>query len=131
MGTAGGIKTTTAAILFIAAFSVAKGKEEAVIFRRSIARETVRKALAIVVFSVMAAVLAVLLLLTLEQGSFMDVVYETFSAIGTVGLSRNFTASLDVAGRLVISLCMYLGRIGPISMMIAFHFKKGKSGMGV
>ena len=131
VGTAGGIKTTTAAILFIAAFSVAKGKEEAVIFRRSIARETVRKALAIVVFSVMAAVLAVLLLLTLEQGSFMDVVYETFSAIGTVGLSRNFTASLDVAGRLVISLCMYLGRIGPISMMIAFHFKKGKSGMGV
>lgn len=131
VGTAGGIKTTTAAILFIAAFSVAKGKEEAVIFRRSIARETVRKALAIVVFSVMAAVLAVLLLLTLEQGSFMDVVYETFSAIGTVGLSRNFTPSLDVAGRLVISLCMYLGRIGPISMMIAFHFKKGKSGMGV
>lgn len=131
VGTAGGIKTTTAAVLFIAAFSVAGGKEEAVIFRRSIARETVQKALAIVVFSVLAAVLAILLLLTLEQGSFMDVVYETVSAVGTVGLSRNFTASLDVAGRLVISLCMYLGRIGPISMMIAFHFKKGKNGMGV
>lgn len=130
VGTAGGIKTTTMAVLFIAAFSVANGKEEAGIFKRTIARETIRKSLAIVIFSLMAALLAVLTLLSLEQGSFMDVAYETVSAVGTVGLSRDFTSSLDMAGKLIITLCMYLGRIGPISMMIAFHLKKGKAGIG-
>lgn len=131
VGTAGGIKTTTMAVLFIAAFSVAKGREEASVFKRTIARETIQKSLAIVVFSLAATLLAVLMLLMLEQGSFMDVAYETVSAVGTVGLSRDFTSSLDTAGKLVIALCMYLGRIGPISMMIAFHFKRGKSGMSM
>lgn len=129
VGTAGGVKTTTMAVLLIAALSVAGGKEEATVFKRTISRENVRKALAVTMFSLMVVVLAILTLLTLEQGGFMDVTYETVSAIGTVGLSRSFTTSLDTAGRLIISLCMYLGRIGPISMMIAFTFKKGRGGM--
>ncbi len=129
VGTAGGVKTTTMAVLVIAALSVAGGREEATVFKRTIGRETVRKALAVTMFSLMVVVLAVLTLLTLEQGSFMDVTYETISAIGTVGLSRSFTTSLDTAGRLIISLCMYLGRVGPISMMIAFTYKKGRGGM--
>ena len=131
VGTAGGVKTTTMAVLFIAALSVAGGKTEATIFKRTISRETVRKALAVTLFSLMALVVAVLTLLTLEQGSFMDVTYETVSAIGTVGLSRNFTSSLDTVGRLIISLCMYLGRVGPISMMIAFTYRKGRGQTGV
>ena len=131
VGTAGGVKTTTMAVLLIAALSVARGKEEATVLKRTISRETVRKALAVVMFSFMVVMLAVLTLLTLEQGSFMDVTYETVSAIGTVGLSRSFTTTLDTAGRLIISLCMYLGRVGPISMMIAFTYRKGRGGMGV
>ena len=127
VGTAGGIKTTTVAVLLISALSVAKGKEEVTVFRRTIARETVQKALAVTTFSLIVVILAVMTLLTLEQGSFMEITYETISAIGTVGLSRNFTTSLDAAGRVVISLCMYLGRVGPISMMIAFTYKRGKN----
>lgn len=127
MGTAGGIKTTTVAVLLISALSVAKGKEEATVFRRTIARETVQKALAVTTFSLIVVILAVMTQLTLEQGSFMEITYETISAIGTVGLSKNYTTSMGVAGKLIISLCMYLGRVGPISMMIAFTYKRGKN----
>lgn len=131
VGTAGGIKTTTMALLVITALSVARGKEESTVFKRTIPRDTLRKALAVMVFSVMVTMLAIVVLLTLEQGALMDVLYETVSAIGTVGLSRSFTASLDIAGRLIITCCMYLGRIGPISMMIAFSFRKGRNTMAV
>lgn len=127
VGTAGGIKTTTVAVLLISALSVAKGKEEVSVFRRTIAREAVQKALAVATFSLIVVILAVMTLLTLEQGNFMEITYETISAIGTVGLSRNFTTSLDAVGRVIISLCMYLGRVGPISMMIAFTYKRGKN----
>lgn len=129
VGTAGGIKTTTMAVLILTALSVARGKEDTTVFKRTIARDIIRKSLAVVIFSTLVVATVVMLLLTLEQGKFMDVVFETFSAIGTVGLSRDFTTSLDAAGRLIIAACMYLGRIGPISMMISFNFKKIKKGM--
>lgn len=131
VGTAGGIKTTTMAVLILTAISIAKGKEDTSVFKRVIPRDMIRKSLAVVMFSGFVVTTAVLLLLTLEQGAFMDVVFETFSAIGTVGLSRDFTTSLDAAGRLIIASCMYLGRIGPISMMISFNFKKAKKGVAV
>jgi trk system potassium uptake protein TrkH len=58
------------------------------------------------------------------NASAIDAVYETVSATATVGLTRNFTASLNSVGKLIIIATMYLGRIGPISLAIAFNFKK-------
>lgn len=127
VGTAGGIKTTTMAVLFLSALSVAKGKDECTVFKRTIPRDIVRKTVAVVVFSFMVTIGAILLLAAFEQGVFMDIVYETVSAMGTVGLSRSFTTSMDVAGRIIIILCMFFGRVGSISMVIAFNFKKGKN----
>lgn len=127
-GTAGGIKTTTMALLLIATLSVVKGKEEIVAFRRSIPVQVVRKSLAVTIISITITLTAIMLLLVFEQGSFIDIAYETVSAIGTVGLSRNFTLSLDAIGKIIIIVCMYLGRIGPISMAIAFGQKKGRKG---
>lgn len=126
VGTAGGIKTTTVALLFIAAFSLIRGREEACVFGRSVSNKNIRKALAVTLISILASLTAFMAMLCVQPGDFMDIGYEVFSAVGTVGLSRNLTASLNLAGRLIIVLCMYLGRIGPISMAIAFGYKKGK-----
>lgn len=125
VGTAGGVKTTTAALICIAAFNTAKGREEAVLMKRTIPNKVVRKALAVVTFSLLACFAASVLLCAMEGIDFIDAAYEAVSALGTVGLSRNLTPSLHTAGRILIILCMYLGRIGPISIIMAFHTKQG------
>lgn len=127
VGTAGGVKTTTMAIIVMGAISIARGKRQTTIFKRTIPQDVVRRAQAIITISFIAVFVAILVLLALEQGSFLDVAYETVGAIGSTGLSRGITLSMNTAGRMVIMLCMFLGRIGPITMMIAFRFKgKGK-----
>lgn len=126
VGTAGGIKTTTVALLFIATLSLIRGREEACVFGRSISGKNIRKALAVTLISILASVAAFMAMLCVQPGDFLDIGYEVFSAVGTVGLSRNLTGSLNLAGRIIIIICMYLGRIGPISMAIAFGYKKGK-----
>ena len=127
VGTAGGIKTTTAAVLFFASWSTMKGKDYATAFKRKLNPATVRKALSITMISLSAALLALVLLLTFCEGDFMDLSFEVFSAIGTVGLTRNITSGLNTIGRIIIMICMYLGRTGPISLVIALNNIKGKS----
>lgn len=124
IGTAGGIKTSTAAILCIATLSVIKGREDAVAYKRKIPLYTVRKALAVTLISFLAAMLIIILLLSTQQGDFLDIVYETISAMATVGLSRDYTGSLNVIGKLLITGAMFLGRIGPISIAVALNFSK-------
>lgn len=125
VGTAGGIKTATFALILLAAFSVAKGEEEASCYKRTIPNKVVRKAMAVGMFSFLACFVAVVALSLITGGDIVDVAYEAFSALGTVGLSRDFTSTLGVAGKILIIICMFLGRIGPISIVIAFHAKQG------
>ena len=127
VSTAGGIKTTTAAVLFVATWSTIKGMDSSVAFRRRIHPATVRKALSVTIISLCAALLALTLILTFCEGEFMDLTFEVFSAIGTVGLTRNVTAGLNTVGRIIIIICMYLGRTGPISLVIALNNIKHKS----
>ena len=125
-GTAGGVKTVTVAMLFFAVTASIKGREETRVFHRTISDNNVKKGLAIILLSLTIWFVMTILLLVLEDGSFMSICYETMSAIGTVGLSKDFTGTLHGAGKLVIILMMYLGRIGPITMAAAF-MTKGKS----
>ena len=120
VGTAGGIKTTTAAVLIIAVFSTIKGSDNTTIFKRNINPVVIRKSLAVTVISLCALLTGTIILLSTSDGSFVDVTYEAFSAIGTVGLSRAYTANLNIVGRIVIIILMYLGRTGPISLAMAF-----------
>lgn len=123
VGTAGGIKTVTVAVLFSSAFATIRNKESATLFDRRISEGSVRKAVAVVVaFITMCAVSTVLLMAT-SGGSAIDVIYETVSATATVGLSRNLTASLDAFGKMVIIITMYFGRVGPISLAVALGSK--------
>lgn len=121
VGTAGGIKTTTAAVLFAAMWSTIKGRSYTAVFGRKINAATVRKSLSVVLISISATILALIIILTFCEGDFMDLSFEVFSALGTVGLTRDVTSGLNVIGRLLIIVCMYLGRTGPISLVIALN----------
>ena len=119
-GTAGGVKTVTAAILVVSAVSYMRQEEETVVYGRKIPHRIVFKAIAIVmVFFGMAFLFTELLLLT-NDVPFLSAIYEIFSAMGTVGLSRALTASLNAAGQVIVIMAMYAGRIAPISMLLFF-----------
>ncbi len=124
VGTAGGIKTVTFVVLFAAAWVVVKQKNEVNMFGRSITRQAVSKAVGVCCMSFGIMFLSTLLLSAVTNAGMLDLLFETVSATATVGLSRNLTPSLNTWGKLIITATMYLGRVGPISLMIAFNLRK-------
>ncbi|MBO5051964.1 MAG: potassium transporter KtrB [Clostridia bacterium] len=123
VGTAGGMKTVTIAVLVCSAAATIRNKNSATLFGRRISEGTVKKAVAVVVafFTICAA--STVLLMATSNASALDVVYETVSATATVGLSRNLTATLNTFGKLIIIVTMYFGRVGPISLAVALGSK--------
>ena len=87
------------------------------------ARKTQNEA-AVTCMSFIIAFVSTVLLSAVTEASALDVMYETVSATATVGLTRNLTASLGAAGKMIIIVTMYLGRVGPISLAVAFNRKK-------
>lgn len=126
-GTAGGVKTVTIAILILAAVSMIKGKQDVEIFHRKIVDGYIKKALAVVLVSFTTLMLSTIALSIVENVDFIDILYETTSALATVGLSRNLTSGLSTAGKYIIIATMYLGRIGPISLALALSVGKDKT----
>ena len=120
-GTAGGVKTVTLVLLLASMFANIKGRKDVCIMHRKVADDTIRRCVAIVTFSFSVLVLLTTALLAVQQSDFLDTLYEMTSAIATVGLSRGLTGSLYPAGKLIVSLAMYLGRIGPITLALAFN----------
>ncbi len=125
VGTAGGVKTVTVVVLLAATASTVRNKNETTMFGRTVSRQAIGKAIAVVgVFMSIVVVSTLLLAAATPDVPAIDLVYETVSATATVGLSRNLTPFLNVWGKLVITATMYLGRVGPISLLIAFQTKK-------
>ena len=123
VGTAGGIKTVTIAILVCSAFSTIRNKKCATLFGRLISEESIKKAIAVVVMFLAICATSGLLLMATSTVSVIDAVYETVSATATVGLSRNLTSTLNTFGKLIIIITMYFGRVGPISLAVALGSK--------
>lgn len=123
VGTAGGIKTVTVAVLICSAFATIRNKNSATLFGRRISDGSIKKAMAVVITFFTICVGATILLMATSDAGALDVVFETVSATATVGLSRNFTASLNTIGKLIIIMTMYFGRVGPISLAVAFGSK--------
>ena len=119
-GTAGGVKTVTAAILFLNVRAYIRQENETVVFGRRITYSMISKVIAIVIVSFTMTILFSLLLLLVDDISPLSALYEIFSATGTVGLSRGATASLNTGGRVIVMIAMYAGRIAPISMALFF-----------
>lgn len=123
VGTAGGVKTVTIAILLMSAFATIRNNDEVVLCKRTISKQAIGKAVAVVSMSFIIAFVSTVLLSAVSGAPALDVAYETFSATATVGLTRNLTPTLSLAGKLIVIVTMYLGRIGPISLVIAFNTK--------
>lgn len=128
-GTAGGIKTTTVAILVLMIVAEMRSQKSIVVFGRTIEREIFRKAFIVAFMLLMTLLTGIIALLAVEPFSFMDLAFEATSAIATVGLSTGITASLSNAGKLIIIALMYLGRIGPLTLMLSVgrHPKMSKA----
>ncbi len=124
VGTAGGIKTVTIAVLLITASSMIKNKNEITVFNRSIHQKAVKKAIAVCSLSFGIMFVSTILLSCVTNAPLIDILYETISATATVGLTRNLTATLNVWGKLIIIATMYLGRVGPISLALVLNVKK-------
>ncbi|MBR6795240.1 MAG: potassium transporter KtrB [Clostridia bacterium] len=123
VGTAGGMKTVTIAVLICSAFATIRNKNSATLFGRRISEGVVKKAVAVAVAFLTICSVSTILLMATSHTSALDVVYETVSATATVGLSRNLTATLNTFGKLIIIVTMYFGRVGPISLAVAFGSK--------
>ena len=121
--TAGGIKTTTFAVLLLAVISVVKNEKEPVVFKRRISDDTIKKALSIFVISLSIVIFVSFVIAAIEDFAFIDILYETASALGTVGATLGITDKLSAVSKILITLCMYLGRIGPITMALSFGLK--------
>jgi len=124
VGTAGGIKTVTFAVIIVAAIASIRNKEDTEVFGRRLTKQAVSKAVAVTCMSFIIMFVSTVLLSAVTDANALDIVYETVSATATVGLTRNLTTSLDSIGKLIIIITMYLGRVGPISLAVAFKSNK-------
>jgi trk system potassium uptake protein TrkH len=117
--TAGGIKTISLAVLLLGVWTLLKGRENVEVMGRTIPERIVRRAavLAVLMFAMMS--LAALLLCYIERVTLLEALFETVSASGTVGLSTGLTPRLTLAGRIVIMVAMFAGRLGPLTVLIA------------
>ena len=124
VGTAGGIKTVTFAVLVVSALATIQNKEEVSLFHRNISRQTVNKAIAVTTMSFAILFVSTIALCAVTATDTLDIVYETVSATATVGLTRDLTPKLNAAGKAIIIATMYLGRVGPISLALALNAKR-------
>ena len=116
--TAGGIKIGTFFVILAAVYNMFRGREDAEAFERTINRQTVRKAISITTISILTIVLFCMALLYTENAPFKVVIFEAFSAFGTVGLSAGLTPDLTDIGKILISVLIFMGRIGPLTLAL-------------
>jgi trk system potassium uptake protein TrkH len=116
--TAGGVKVGTLGLLSATVLSSLRGKEHAGAFGREFNFQNIQRGLVLVILYLGFAALLVLVLSITEGKDFVSLLFETFSALGTVGLSTGITPELSTAGRLIIVLGMFVGRLGPLALIV-------------
>lgn len=116
LSTASGIKVVTFMVLILSTYAYLRRDEQIYVFKREISKDTISKALALTLISVLVTWLAIFTLLLTENAPMIDVIFEAVSALGTVGLSRGLTGQLFVSGELIIIFMMYMGRLGPLTL---------------
>ncbi|MBQ8287297.1 MAG: Trk family potassium uptake protein [Clostridia bacterium] len=122
--TAGGLKIGTVGILFLAVGQIARGKDRIVLMRRTISKDTVLRAMTVTVIGICCAFGASLLLSAVCGAGIMQSLYETVSAYATVGLSLNLSPTLNVFGRLLVVLLMYMGRVGILTVIYSLALRR-------
>ncbi|MFH1944504.1 MAG: potassium transporter TrkG, partial [Acidobacteriota bacterium] len=123
--TGGGIKTSTIGVLLAFIGSKLNARESVHAFRRTLPTSLVMKAFTVLMLSVVVIFISAFLLLSVEpELSMRSVFFEVFSAFGTVGLSMGLTPQLGTAGKIILIVTMYVGRIGPLALLYAFSRRR-------
>ena len=122
--TAGGVKTTSLAVIVLFAYASFRGREKPTVFGRSISVDTFRKSCGVLFFNINLALIAAILLCAWQPLDPVDAVFETVSAIGTVGMTAGITQSLCPFSAYIIALLMFLGRVGSVSFAVALLAKR-------
>jgi len=117
--TAGGVKINSIALFLAYVNSLLKEKREVTLFNYAVSKDLVLRALLILMFGLVSVLGAMLILSMTESAPFIQICFETVSAFGTVGLSAGITAALSIIGKYVIILLMFIGRIGPLTLLAA------------
>jgi len=118
--TGGGVKTTTFAVVLLMIFNFVRKKERVELFNRQVSDESIRKAFSAIILSVFVIGLASVILAAIEPTkNTLDLLFEVVSAMGTVGLSRNLTPLLGDGGKVLITIVMFIGRVGALTLIIA------------
>lgn len=117
--TAGGVKVNTFGMLMATIWSSIRGREHAGAFGREFVVQQVHRALAVVMLSLGLISIVVLVLTITEEFRFLNLFFETVSAFGTVGLSTGITPELTTAGKAIIMVTMFVGRLGPLALALA------------
>ena len=123
--TAGGMKTTTAAVLLASAAAVFRQRKDAEIFGRRIPLDAIRSAGAILLLYTMLFALGGMVISRIEGLPLLDCLFETASAIGTVGLTMGITPGLSLVSRGILTFLMYFGRVGGLTLIFATVSEKG------
>lgn len=124
--TAGGMKTTTAALLFLNAISVFRKKEDTEVYGRRIESGIVKNASAILMMYISLFLGSAIIISCVESLPIKDCLFETASAIGTVGLSMGITPSLGIASQVILMVLMFFGRVGGLTLIYATFSRSGK-----
>ncbi len=117
--TGGGIKTTTIGTLLMLVYNVSLGKEDIELYNRRLSQKIIYKALTVVVISIFVISMVTIVLTITENFSFIQILFEVFSAFATVGLSTGITPKLSSLGKIFIIITMFIGRVGPFTIAIA------------
>jgi Trk-type K+ transport system membrane component len=125
-GTAGGIKVTTFALLFFVIWSEVRGEAATTVFHRRMDTRAQRQALTVALLSVAAVVSATIVLAEITDLSTDQVLFESVSAFATVGLSTGITSGLPAAGQLLLVGLMFLGRLGPVTLVSALALRESQ-----
>jgi trk system potassium uptake protein TrkH len=125
--TGGGVKTSSAGMVLAYFRSRLQGRKQVDIFYRHIPASTIEKAFIVIILSLLIIAVSFLLLLTFESTfNMLDLLFETVSAFGTVGLSLGLTADLSLPSKLVVIMTMFIGRIGPLTLLVVLSRREGK-----
>lgn len=116
--TAGGVKTTTVALLTLALIAAVRGRSQVTAYGRTVSAESIYKAMAIMTMGTVFALAGFLALQLTQELRFDVALFEVISALGTVGLSLGATNHIDAVGKIVIMMCMFAGRVGPITLFL-------------
>ncbi|NLW50766.1 MAG: Trk family potassium uptake protein [Candidatus Brocadiaceae bacterium] len=129
-GTAGGIKTTTLGVMIASIVATLRGRSTAEVFHHSVPAEVVHRVASIILLSMALVSGSIFLLLITEDASFLEVAFDSVSAFGTVGLSAGLTgpdAHITTGGKLIITLLMFAGRLGPITLVLSMAQRKDRA----